>query len=307
METVWTVVFREKEGGGNPCPVTLEADELIGEQMQEMARKFGVECAFLMRPSRRDCDVKARYYVPNHEMEMCIHATIGSTAVLVERGLISKSPIVFETFYGPVSVEWERVDGQIQVGVYQFLPTFQVPETDDLRVEVCRALNIPQEELGDGPIESVATSREKLIVPLKHKKALYALAPDFEYLWKLCDRYGTTGFYPFVQESDETGEEDGIFYARQFPKRAGYNEDPATGVAASALGAYLTRQKLERPAQGDGPIRTVNNAVCEGWQTFVIKQGEAMGRPSVLLSDCFVKHGRITRTRVRGSAEIIER
>lgn len=299
METVWTVVFREKEGGGNSCPVTLDADELTGKQMQEMARQFGVECAFLMRPSRGDCDVKARYFVPNHEMEMCIHATIGSVTVLVDHGLISRSPIVFETFYGSMSVEWERVDSRIQVGVYQFLPSFRVPETDDLCGEVCRALKIPQEELGDGPIESVATSREKLIVQLKHKKVLYALAPDFEYLWELCDRYRTTGFYPFVQEGDEAGAGYGIFYAQQFPKRAGYNEDPATGVAASALGAYLTQQLV----QG---TRAVDD-VPGGWHTFVVKQGEAMGRPSVLLSDCLVEHGRITRTRVRGSAEIIDR
>jgi Phenazine biosynthesis-like protein len=58
-----------------------------------------------------------------------------------------------------------------------------------------------------------------------------------------CDRYQTTGFYFFtlMRQSSEFDIE-----ARQYPKRAGYNEDPATGIAACALGVYLTyysRQK----------------------------------------------------------------
>jgi predicted PhzF superfamily epimerase YddE/YHI9 len=43
-----------------------------------------------------------------------------------------------------------------------------------------------------------------------------------------CDRYQTTGFYPFtlMRQSSEFDIE-----VRQFPKKAGYNEDPATCVA----------------------------------------------------------------------------
>lgn len=280
FETVHTVVFQAREGGGNPCPVTLNADELSAEQMQAMTREFGEESAFLLKPTRPDCDVHPRYFVPLHEMEMCIHATVGSATVLVRRGVFDKSPIFFETVYGPVRIDWERADdGGIDVGVEQFLP--QYLDKAPTRQEVCRALRIAESELGDGPIESVATSRYKLIVPLRSRETLDRLEPDFEYLWELCDRYGTTGFYPFAQE-------DGAFCARQFPKRAGYPEDPATGVAASALGAYLTKHAVV--------------PVHEGWNRFTVRQGEAMGKPSVIGSDAFVENGEITRTRVRGRA-----
>lgn len=285
-ETVHTIVFEEKPGGGNPCPVTLFADDLSPEKRQALTAQFGQESAFLSRPSRPDCDVTARYYVPDHEMEMCVHATVGSTVVLVEKGLFDRSPIVFETPFGPVPVEWERAEDRIEVSVNQFLPRFleRVPD----REEICRALRITADQIADGPVENAATSRFKLLIPLVSKDVIYSLEPDYEYLWELCDKYETTGFYPFAAAPKE-GEN--VFYARQFPKRAGYPEDPATGVAASALSAFLTERRLI--------------PVSEGWNRITVLQGEAMGKPSRIGARCFVENGKITRTQVCGSAYIV--
>lgn len=285
-ETVHTVVFKEKEGGGNPCPVTLFADDLTAEQMQQMTADFGEESGFLLKPTRDDCDIRPRYFVPLHEMEMCLHATIGCATVLVERKLFDKSPILFETKYGPMEVTWERTGEDIDVGVAQFTPEFK--EAAPTREELAKALRIPESAIADLPVVSAATSRFKLIVPLDSKATLYGLDPDYEYLWELCDKYETTGFYPFAVEEEE-GEKR--LYARQFPNRAGYPEDPATGVAASALSAYLTHY-------GIFPVQ-------EGWNRYTVRQGEAMGRPSIIGADCFVENGKITKTRVRGKAEIV--
>ena len=282
-----TVVFKAAEGGGNPCPVTLNADEMTAEEMRKVAEDLGEESIFLMKPTRDDCDVKARYFVPLHEMEMCIHATIAGATVLVEQGLAKSSPIFFETHYGPIQVDWERKDGTVDVAVHQFLPKYA--EKNPSAEQVCKALNIKGEELGEGPIQSTATSRYKLMGPLASRQILDDLDPDFEYLWNLCDEYETTGFYPYAVETNDDGTK--TFYARQFPKRAGYPEDPATGVAASALGAYIVKNEIAE--------------VREGWNSYIIKQGAAMGRPSVLQSDILVENGKITATRVIGNAELI--
>lgn len=63
-------------------------------------------------------------------------------------------------------------------------------------------------------------------------------------------------------------------------------------MAASALGAYLVLNKVL--------------PVHEGWNSYPIKQGYAMGRPSILYSDTFVENGAITKTRVRGNAYLVE-
>ena len=284
-ETIHTTVFQAQPGGGNPCPVILDADGLTEQEMQRMTREFGEESVFLMETTRPDCHLRARYFVPLHEMEMCVHATIGSATVLVRRGLVQSTPIVYETALGPIQVDWaRRADGTVDVGVRQFLPRYM--ERNPSREEVCRALGIGPQALGEGPIQSVATSRWKLVVPLASRAVLDGLEPDFQALWALCDQYETTGFYPYARETDGTGEP--VFFARQFPKRAGYDEDPATGVAASALGAYLAR--YQPLPQG------------EGWNSYTVMQGFAMGRPSVICSDVLLENGQVAGTRVRGSA-----
>lgn len=139
---------------------------------------------------------------------------------------------------GPVKVEWGVNGSNFDVYVEQFPPKFM--DLNPSKAEICEALNVGIEDLNDFPIQSVSTSRYKLMIPLKRVDKLNNLKPNFEYLWKLCDDFNITGFYPFVIEKNS----EQCIYARQFPKRAGYNEDPATGVAASALGAYLTKNKV---------------------------------------------------------------
>lgn len=284
-KTIHTIVFQERPGGGNPCPVTLNADCLTTEQMQGMTQQSGEECVFLTRPTRSDCDFRARYFVPAHEMGMCIHATIGAATVLVVEGQAERSPILFETGLGPIRVDWSRYEDGIDVGVTQFPPEFS--EKAPSQGQICRAFRIGSEQLGEGPIQCVSTSRSKLMVPLVSRDVLDHLTPDFEYLWQLCDECETSGFYPFVMESKKG---DSICFARQFPNRSGYEEDPATGVAASALGTYLIHHRLV--------------PVCEGWNYCTIYQGHAMGKPSVICADTLVEHGQITGTRVRGKAVI---
>ncbi|WP_281697153.1 PhzF family phenazine biosynthesis protein [Acidaminococcus massiliensis] len=284
MKTFHTVAFQYGPGGGNSCPVTLEADGLTGEQMQQMTFQFQQEAAFLLSPTAPGCDVKPRYFVPLHEMEMCVHATVASAMVLVDQGIIQHSPIVFESHYGPLPVEWERKDGEILIRVEQFLPKFQAKRPSD--EELCRVLGIPQEALGKGPVESAATSRMKLMVPLAAPHWVHEVKPDFSALWDLCDRCETTGFYIFAPENNRS--DNVVFHARQFPNRSGYNEDPATGVAASALGAYLVRHQLI--------------PVAEGWNPCTVYQGEAMGRPSLIRAETQVTGGKITKTRICGTA-----
>lgn len=282
-KTIHTMVFKESAGGGNPCPVTLDADGLTTEQMQEMTRLSGEECVFLTRPTRPDCDLRARYFVPAHEMGMCIHATIGAAAVLASEGRADHTPLVFETGLGPIKVDWERTGNRFHAAVTQFLPEFgqKAPAPE----EVCRALSITPAQLGKYPIQCAATSRSKLMIPLVSRSVLDRLKPEFEYMWQLCDACETSGFYPFVLE--EAGRE-AVCFARQFPNRSGYDEDPATGVAASALGAYLLHHRIV-------PAR-------EGWNSCTVYQGQAMGKPSVIYAETLMNSGNIAGARVRGEA-----
>jgi len=118
------------------------------------------------------------------------------------------------------------------------------------------------------------------MVPLPTEAALALDTPDFELLWQVCDELGVTGFYPYTHNADAD------LAARQFPRRAGYVEDPATGVAAAALAAYLA---LGVPNPG--------------WHSWRTAQGRAIGRPSALTAEAHVDgSGVVTATRVGGTA-----
>ncbi|UOQ42911.1 PhzF family phenazine biosynthesis protein [Halobacillus salinarum] len=277
---IHTTVFPYKNKGGNPCPVVLNADDLTAEAMQAMTKEFQHETAFVLRASRSDCDVKLKFFVPLHEMEMCVHATIASITVLLKEGFFTSSSVFVETAAGRVHVEWKNHQGEIVVSVDQFSPQFS-DETPS-RERVAEALSIESSDISECPVQSVSTSRFKLIVPLKSVDLLHQLEPDFKDLWEICETYNTTGVYVFALE-------DNHVQARQFPNKAGYIEDPATGVAASALGVYLTEHEIFPPIQ-------------EGWNTHTVYQGEAMGRKSLITAETYIKDKQIVHNRITGKA-----
>lgn len=288
LSVVYTCVFAAAPGGGNPALVVLNASHLTTEHMRRVAASWEGETVFVLDPLQADAHVRFRFYSPKHEMDMCAHGTIGAVTALIEQQRLVESPVRIETMLGTITVEWMQVASGREVAVEQFPATFanERPPVE----EVASVLRLPEAAicLNWGPIQSVSTARAKLIIPIVDYTALDSVQPDFERLWSLCDRYHVTGFYPFTLSARSNAVQ---IEARQFPNRIGFNEDPATGVAASALGAYLTEHEALQPK-------------VEGWQIFTIGQGYAMGRPSLLVAEACVDSGAVTRTRVKGQARL---
>jgi trans-2,3-dihydro-3-hydroxyanthranilate isomerase len=97
--------------------------------------------------------------------------------------------------------------------------------------------------------------------------------------------YGGAGVSVFTW--DGTGAR-----ARVFAAGAGVPEDPATGSAAVALGAYLVVSGLI-PANGE--------------TSYDVVQGVEMGRPSLLHCAVVARDGQPVETRVSGSSVPIAR
>jgi trans-2,3-dihydro-3-hydroxyanthranilate isomerase len=269
-------VFAERPGGGNPCPVIATGDGLSDEQMQQITAAYGHESVFLLSPTVPDARVRMRYFVPRHEMEMCVHATIAALTLLTEQGVVRTGPVPVQTALGVLSTAVE-LDGTVTVD--QFPPTFQ-PPMPRAREELARVLDCSAERIvvGDAP-RNVSVSRAKLLVEVTDTTTLHALRPRPGYVRPLCERLGTTGLYPFVTAADGTA------WARQFPRDSGYPEDPATGLAAGALAALLARREPR-----DGTYR------------YQVHQGQAIGRPSRITGIAVRDRAVITRIAVNGHA-----
>lgn len=287
MQFIKSVVFARGPSGGNDCPIVVDADALSSAEMQALAAQFGQETAFVLPSTDPDAVFRVRYFVPNYEMSMCVHATVGVAMWLYTTNQV-KETFWLQTPLGKRWINMQQRDERWIAWVEQGQPSMVL---DALRKEdVASALGIDAREIDPHyPIETWSTSRPKTMVPLIREDALKNLKPNFEALWDLLEDHQSTGFYPFVKHR----EEKNLWIARQFPWRVGYPEDPATGVAASALSCYLSRHQKE---QSTLPSR----------QVFHIFQGDAMGRPSELWAMVQLgSRGEVISSAVGGSALIL--
>lgn len=256
-------VFAAGRNGGNPAPIVIDASGMSDAEMQGIARAHGHESGFVVpAPEGSGCDFGLRFWVPNHEMSMCGHATVGAIWLLDHAGRLVRDHVTIWTGSGRVEarVTARGADGAM-VEITQPAGTVE-PLSDPVvsRDEILDILGIRGGELADRPIWNACTSRVKTLIPLKSVSILDGLRPDFERIEQLCERIGSTGLYPYAPSDREAQ----IVDARQFPKSSGYPEDAATGIAAAALSFGLLADAMVEASER--PIK--------------IRQGRAMKRPS---------------------------
>ena len=249
-------VFCVGAHGGNPAPVVLDANQMSAAEMQGIAAAYGHEAGFVLTPTdARKADLRYRFFVPLAEMDMCGHATLGTTWLLASKGRLKPGEVRIETKSGIVRA---RISDTGAVSVSQ--PPATVTELSAaLRTAVIDVLGISERDLLDLPLLNSTTSRTKTLVPLASPLVLNGLTPDFSRLAAVCADAGSTGLYPFACDWDD----ERTYHARQFPASSGYPEDAATGIAATALLYGLKHWGLI------GLRRTIR-----------VRQGDAMGRPS---------------------------
>src|SRR5947208_2256848 len=245
-------VFRHGPGGGNPAPVVLDASEMTAAAMRELAAHYKHESAFVL-PGRDDCDLSLRFFVPNHEMEMCGHATLGTVWLLKHLGLLPEPELKIATLSGVVTARMTEEGPAINQPAGRCKPV-------DEPSAVLDVLGLRKSDLEDLPVMNAATSRAKTLVPVRSRAILDSIAPDFSRIAEVCDAIGSTGLYPFANVDRATATRA----VRQFPRSSGYPEDAATGIAATALASSMRQL-------GVTPSTKVT-----------VHQGEAMGRPSTI-------------------------
>ena len=124
-----------------------------------------------------------------------------------------------------------------------------------------------------------STARPKTLIYMNSLQALHqARAPtNAQVFQRACDSLDTTGLYLYTPVLDNDDELPHTFECRQFP-RASYPEDPATGIAASALAVALQQQTTSKSRQSPA--------------SYKFHQGTAMGRPSLILVENLEFHNK---------------
>lgn len=240
-------VFTDEPFGGNPVAVIPDADGLTDDQLQQIAREMNLsETVFVFPPTDQAAVVRLRIFTPTQEIPFAGHPVIGTFFILSELGIIpvkeSMTRVMQECNIGLFPVELHAVAGQVErVVMTQPKPEFLGPveETEDL-YKIASALGLSKHVIADAkwPIEVVSTGLPVLIVPVRTLTAVRSVRPDATAITDLCRRFGANGIMAFTTV---TVEPSATVHTRMFAPSIGILEDPATGSASGALGAYLVQ------------------------------------------------------------------
>lgn len=226
--------FTDEACAGNAAGVVPDADGLTADQMQAIANELGAsETAFLL--STPQADRRVRYFTPTTEVDLCGHATIASHAHLFEDGVIEAGTHSLETNVGVLDID---VDDEGMVWMTQ-----DAPEVRDLDVDYGRladAIGVPEaalQDIGeDLPVAYASTGLPFVVVPINFLEHLGQANPNMDAVAEIADEYDATGFYAFTFDALER---ESTLHARMWAPGAGVPEDPVTGTASGACGAYL--------------------------------------------------------------------
>ena len=267
-------VFTNLPFGGNPVAVFPDAAGLTDLELQQIAREMNLsETVFVLPPTDPAAVVKIRIFTPTQEIPFAGHPVIGTFFVLgTLKRLTLKEPVtrlLQECTLGLFPVEVHSRNGTIErVVMSQPAPQFldAVGEPEDL-FSIARALGITKALITEThfPVQVVSTGLPVMIVPVRTLTAVRQIIPDVSMVAELCQRFGANGIMVFTTM---TVEDTSTVHTRMFAPLIGIVEDPATGSASGALGAYLVQY-------GVVDIAPVTEIVAE--------QGYEIDRPSRIL------------------------
>ncbi|THJ65486.1 PhzF family phenazine biosynthesis protein [Arthrobacter echini] len=257
MEILLYTAFTDTPDGGNPAGVVLDAGPLTPARMQAIAADLGyAESAFLTDRSPGHASV--RYFAPESEIPFCGHATIATGVALAERE--GPGTLILATPAGQLELTTERIGDGLVASLVTVEPW--VGEIDDaVRADLLRHLRLDEADLSTGlPVMLAFAGNVHPIVPVQSSAVLHALDYDYDGLKTFMAEQGWGATIAVVHRLAPE-----VFEARNPFPPGGVREDPATGSAAAALGAYLRdRGELTSPA------------------VLTVHQGSDVGRPSVI-------------------------
>ncbi|MEV0371543.1 PhzF family phenazine biosynthesis isomerase [Streptomyces sp. NPDC050636] len=281
-EVLRYTAFSNDPKGGNPAGVVLDAAGLDDAAQLAIAAELGYsETAFLTAPPEGLGEpgraFTVRYFSPLAEVPFCGHATVATAIALAER--TGPGDLVFATQAGTIPVTVREEDGVLQATLTSVEPHVTDIAQDDL-TEALAALDWPAADLDPAlPPRIAYAGARHLVLAAATRDRLAKLDYDFERLAALMHRLDLTTLQLVWRESES------VYHVRDPFPVGGVVEDPATGAAAAAFGAYARESGVvTEPA------------------TLTLHQGHDLGRPGLLTVE--LREGD-PRSHVTGSATVI--
>ncbi|SDI74981.1 PhzF family phenazine biosynthesis protein [Paraburkholderia phenazinium] len=249
-------VFAESTFGGNGLCVFEDARGMDDSTMQALTRQFNLSETTFVLPSER-AQARVRIFTPGYEMPFAGHPTLGSAHVV--RDLFKTGDdLKLEFKAGVVPV---RADGDVW--------TFAAPHAGQPKTAACELsdaetaalLGLREDDLLTSPVW-IDTGAHHLLVALNSIDAVRRARPDSTRLdsWPQ-SILGRKTAYVFAFDPDNPHKVLSRYF---FVQQGAVLEDAGTGSACANLGGWLLANRHALPA------------------SFLVEQGEAVGRPSLM-------------------------
>ena len=263
-------VFTDRAFTGNPLAIFPEAEGLSSEQMQSIAAEMNLsETTFVLPATDLRARCRLRIFTPRAELPLAGHPVVGTFFILAQRGDLAleegSNRIYQECKAGVLPVDVLVEDGQVrQVVMTQSPPRFFAEYRE--RKLLADAVGLSEDQLlpDDLPAQVVSTAVPQLMVPARSLRSLEKIELDLAAMRRVLSETQSDCFMIFTKECIHP---QSTVHARMFAPALGVSEDPATGSASGALGAYLVRHQL---------IETKPTT------RILVEQGYEMGRPSAI-------------------------
>jgi trans-2,3-dihydro-3-hydroxyanthranilate isomerase len=264
-------VFAPRAFAGNPLAVVFDADALTTEQCQALAFEFHLsETSFVCAPTEPGADYRVRIFTPFAELPFAGHPSVGAAHTLVRTGRLQAGTVRQECGVGVLDLVVDDDGARLSGG----RPTLEDgPAPAELAAAVglsaADTTGLPADVAGCGlPFAYLSVAPGMVDRAVPDQRALDALGVGEGVSVLSWDAEASTA------------------YARVFAGDLRWGEDPATGSAALGTGVWLVKSGL---LAGEGP------------SSYVVRQGEKMGRPSVLECTVTASGGMAVGATVRGA------
>jgi trans-2,3-dihydro-3-hydroxyanthranilate isomerase len=264
-------VFAPRAFAGNPLAVVFDADALTTEQCQALAFEFHLsETSFVCAPTEPGADYRVRIFTPFAELPFAGHPSVGAAHTLVRTGRLQAGTVRQECGVGVLDLVVDDDGARLSGG----RPTLEDgPAPAELAAAVglsaADTTGLPADVAGCGlPFAYLSVAPGMVDRAVPEQRALEALGVGEGVSVLSWDAEASTAC------------------ARVFAGDLRWGEDPATGSAALGTGVWLVKSGL---------------LAREGPSFYVVRQGEKMGRPSVLECTVTASGGKAVGATVRGA------
>lgn len=206
--------FTDEVFGGNPAGVCILDRKISPEIMQRIAKEHNLpETAFVLKEKNQ---YSLRWFTPKFEIDLCGHATLASSFILMNYFYKDMQKVTFSTQSGIIEVI--RSDDK-----YEMSLPIRKPKKIDITEEMKTLLGVTPEE--------VASSRD-LIVLLSSEEEVANYIPNYDDLSKLSDWLGIV-----ITAKGKKAD----FVSRYFCPEL-KDEDPVTGSSHCSLVPYWSER-----------------------------------------------------------------